>query len=62
MPRLALTPCRGDEALTEHGGHKSWQLALKSACARKESMWRDLGPALSHSLEGLVTPSHFQGV
>ena len=53
MPRLALTPCRGDEALTEHGGHKSWQLALKSACARKESMWRDLGPALSHSLEVL---------
>ena len=53
LSRLALRPCRNEDALTELDGHKSWQMALKSACARKESLWSDLSPALSLSLEVL---------
>ena len=51
--RLALNPCREEEALTELDGHMSWQETLMSACAKKESLWGDLGPALSKSLEVL---------
>ena len=34
--------------------HTSWQMTLKSACAKKESLWSDLSPALSQSLEVLT--------
>ena len=51
--RLDLNLSREEEASPEHCGHKSWQMTLKSACARKDSLWSDLGPALSKSLEVL---------
>ena len=49
--RLDLKPCREEMFLTEHGGHETWHMALKSACAKKESLWKDMSPALSQSLE-----------
>ena len=52
--RLDLKPCREEHFLTEHGGHETWQMALKSACAKKESLWEDMSPALSQSLDVLT--------
>ena len=52
--RLDLKPCREEMFLTEHGGHETWQMALKSACAKKESLWKDMSSALSQSLDVLT--------
>ena len=53
LPRLALTPCRGEPFLTEQMAPTSWQKNLRSACGKKESSLRELSPALSQSLEVL---------
>ena len=52
-PRLALTPCRGEEQKTEHGQWSQCRKILQSLCAKKEVSLKDVGPALSQSLEVL---------
>ena len=52
-PRLALTPCRGEDQKTEHGQWSQCRMILQSLCAKKEVSLKDVGPALSQSLEVL---------
>ena len=52
--RLDLEPCRGGAPLTEQSGSTSWRMILRHACGEKESSWKDMGPALSQTLEVLA--------
>ena len=52
-PRLALTPCRGEDQKTEHGQWSQCRMILQNLCAKKECLLKDVGPALSQSLEVL---------
>ena len=54
LSRLDLEPCRGGVPLTEQKASISWQMILRHACGKKESSWKDVGPALSQSLEVLA--------
>ena len=52
-PRLALTPCRGEDQKTEPGQWSQCRMILQNLCAKKECLLKDVGPALSQSLEVL---------